>query len=285
MTPIKAQNKAQIDGQVNPLTTQYDTAPKVVMTFAASDPGSGAGLQADALTIAALQAHPVTVVTGLTVQDTVGVYRFEALTPDWIVEQAMTLLKDMPIAAFKTGVLGSVAVVKAVAQIASEHPDIPLIVDPVLASGRGDGFGKQDVMDAMVRYLLPHTHLITPNLPEAFALTGYSTRSEAAQALLQYGCKSVLLTGTHDPDTWQVINELYQANEDVLSWAFDRLPGEYHGSGCTLASACATYMAQGHHLKQAVELALQFTIQALSNAWSIGHGQWVPNRFFKPNTP
>lgn len=250
------------------------------MTFAASDPTAGAGLQADLLTIASMGAHPVTIVTGLTVQDTVGVTRFEPLSADWIVEQACAVLDDMPVAAFKTGVLGSPEIVEAVARLVSRYPHIPVVVDPVLASGRGDSFGKADVLAAIRDSLLPCTTLITPNLPEAFALSKRRTRAAAARALLTLDCKHVLLTGTHDIKTLAVVNELYGPDDTMEQWEFDRLPGQYHGSGCTLASACAAALAQGQSVRDAVETAQHFTWQALAHGWPLGRAQAIPNRLF-----
>jgi hydroxymethylpyrimidine/phosphomethylpyrimidine kinase len=254
--------------------------PPVVMTFAASDPTAGAGLQADALTIAALGAHPTTIVTGLTVQDTAGVTRFEPLSADWIVDQAAAVLADMQVSVFKTGVLGSVEVVEAVAHIAFRYPDIPLVVDPVMASGRGDDLSRGDVLDAMRKHLLPKVTLLTPNLPEAFTLAGKRLRASAAKALLEMGCKHILLTGTHDEHTEQVVNQLFSPEQAVEEFLFDRLAGQYHGSGCTLASACAAAIANGQTVREAVETAQNYTWQTLAHAWNLGRAQAIPDRFF-----
>ena len=276
---LKSVNASAADGN-SPAQNLNDTAPPVVMTFAASDPTAGAGLQADALTIAAMGAHPVTVVTGLTVQDTTGVTRFEALSGAWVMDQACAVLDDMPVAAFKTGVLGSPEVVEVVASLVSKYPGIPLIVDPVLASGRGDSFGKSDVVAAIRELLLPLTTLITPNVPEAFALSKRRTRITAAKALLALGCDHVLLTGTHDTGTQDVVNELYAGEGLNTHWTYERLPGEFHGSGCTLASACAAALAHGHAMTDAVEMAQVFTWQTLAKGWALGRGQAIPNRLF-----
>src|SRR5262245_46547476 len=167
------------------------SAPPFVLTFAASDPTGGAGLQADLLTLAALDCHPLSVVTALTVQDTRGVAALEAVAPELVARQAEALLAEFAVAAFKTGVLGSEANARAVAAIAAKHPGVPLIVDPVLASGRGDPLASEALIAALLTLVMPRATLATPNGVEARRLGG-------ERALLDRGCKYVLVTGTHE---------------------------------------------------------------------------------------
>src|SRR5271170_1699361 len=141
--------------------------PPVVLIFAASDPTSGAGLQADLLTVSSMGCHGVTVVTGLTVQDTIGVEAFVPIDAALVARQAQCLLEDMPVAAIKIGVLGSVATVATVASIAARHPAIPVVLDPVLASGRGDPLSVEDIGGALLEVLLPRVTVLTPNCVEA----------------------------------------------------------------------------------------------------------------------
>ena len=250
----------------------------LVLTFSASDPTAGAGLQADVLTIAALGAHPLTVLTGLTAQNTVGVKRFEACSPDWIDGQLQELLDDgISPGAIKTGVLGSTAAVAAVLKAKALFPSVPLVVDPVRASGRGDSFGGHVLFDCLRNELFPVVDLLTPNWPEAQAFTGAKTLDEAGSILLQMGCKAVLLKGEH-LDTGEVVNRLYVAGKRVVEFPCERLPGQYHGSGCTLASACAVGLGQGLSVVEAVELALEYTWQALSYGFAVGKGQLIPDR-------
>src|SRR5881394_1731810 len=201
--------------------------PPLVLTFAASDPTGGAGLQADLLTLAALGCHPLSVVTGITVQDTRGVESLDAVDAGLVERQAAKLLAELKIAAFKLGVLGSVANVRAVAAIVASHPRVPLVLDPVLASGRGDPLASDAVVDALLELIVPRATLSTPNTLEARRLGG-------ERALLDRGCRYVLLTGTHET-TSDVVNTLYDANGKVREDHWPRLPGSYHGSGCTLA--------------------------------------------------
>lgn len=250
----------------------------LVLTFSASDPTAGAGLQADVLTIAALGAHPLTVLTGLTAQNTVGVKRFEPCAADWIEDQLRALLDDgIAPSAIKTGVLGSAAAVAAVLKAKTIWPAVPLVVDPVRASGRGDAFGGQALFDSFRNELFPVVDLLTPNWPEAQAFTGASNVDEACARLLQMGCKAVLLKGEH-LDSGEVVNRLYVTGKRVVEFPCERLPAQYHGSGCTLASACAVGLGQGLSVNEAVELALEYTWQALNYGFAVGKGQWIPDR-------
>jgi hydroxymethylpyrimidine/phosphomethylpyrimidine kinase len=247
--------------------------PPFVLTFAASDPTGGAGLQADLLTLAALGCHPLSVLTGLTVQDTSGVAHLEAISADLVARQARALLAETPVGAFKAGVLASAENVRAVAAIAAGHADTPLVVDPVLASGRGDALASDAVCTALLEALVPLCTLLTPNKMEAERLGG-------AQRLLRRGARYVLVTGTHD-DTAEVINRLYDASGLVREDRWPRLPGSYHGSGCTLASAVAAALAKGRGMPEAVREAQEYTWQALAAGFRSGAGQLLPNRFYR----
>jgi hydroxymethylpyrimidine/phosphomethylpyrimidine kinase len=247
--------------------------PPIVLTFAASDPTGGAGLQADLLTLAALGCHPLSVLTGLTVQDTSGVEHLEAIAADLVVRQARALLAETRVAAFKAGVLASADNVRAVAAIAAANPGVPLVVDPVLASGRGDPLASDAVRSALLEALVPRTTVLTPNSVEAERLGG-------AQRLLDLGARYVLVTGTHD-DTPEVINRLYDARGLVREDRWQRLPGSYHGSGCTLASAVAAALANGRGVPEAVREAQAYTWQALAAGFRTGAGQLLPNRFYR----
>jgi hydroxymethylpyrimidine/phosphomethylpyrimidine kinase len=246
--------------------------PPLVLTFAASDPTGGAGLQADLLTLAALGCHPLSVVTGLTVQDTSGVEHLEAVDAALVARQAERVLAETRVAAFKVGVVGSAANVRAIAAIAAARAEVPLVLDPVLASGRGDPLAGDAVVQALLEFLVPRASVITPNTLEEARLGG-------AKRLLERGCGYVLVTGTHDA-TAEVVNKLYDRGGLVREDRWQRLPGSYHGSGCTLASAIAALLAKGRPVPDAVREAQEFTWRSLAAAFRTGAGQALPNRFF-----
>ena len=258
--------------------------PPLVLTFAASDPSGGAGVQADILTLASMGCHPLSVVTAITVQDSLGVEGMLPIDSDWVADQARRLLEDMPVDAFKIGVLGSVENIAAIAEILSDYPDVPLIFDPVLASGRGDEFASEDMTHAMRELLLPQTTILTPNSGEVRALAeeddeDAGTLAQCAAKLVDKGCEYVLVTGTHE-NTPDVVNTLYGKTGIVRTDNWPRLPGSYHGSGCTLASAIAAMLANGLALPEAVREAQEFTWQALRKAYRPGMGQFLPDRLF-----
>lgn len=259
--------------------------PPLVLVFAASDPSSGAGVQADMLTLASLGCHPLTAITALTVQDTVGVDSIHATDPDLLERQARTLLEDMPVSAFKIGVLGSTENIVRVAEIVSDYPDIPLIFDPVLASGRGDTLSDDDMVSAMRELLLPQTTILTPNAPEARRLAeedddeGEPSADLCARRLIELGCQYVLITGTHE-NTPQVVNTLFDETGVLRRDRWERLSGSYHGSGCTLASALSACLANGGSIEEAVRDAQEYTWHTLSNGFRAGMGQFIPDRLF-----
>lgn len=244
----------------------------LALTFAASDPTGGAGLQADLLTLAALGCHPLSVVTGLTVQDTSGVEHLEAVDAALVARQAERVLAETRVAAFKVGVVGSAANARAIAAITAARAEVPLVLDPVLASGRGDPLAGDAVVQALLEFLVPRASVVTPNTLEEARLGG-------AKRLLERGCRYVLVTGTHD-STAEVVNRLYDRGGLVREDRWQRLPGSYHGSGCTLASAIAALLAKGRPVPDAVREAQEFTWRSLAAAFRTGAGQALPNRFF-----
>lgn len=258
--------------------------PPIVLAFAATDPSGGAGLQADVLTLASMGCHPLSVVTAVTIQDTMGVEAVMALDAEWIADQARCVLEDMPVAAFKVGMLGSIENIAAIAEVVSDYPEIPLILDPVLASGRGDELVTDEMVSALRELLVPQSTIITPNSIEARRLAQEEGEedidlAECARRLLATGCEYVLITGTHE-NTTQVINTLYGQDGVVRSDSWERLPGSYHGSGCTLASAIAATIANGLSISDAVQDSQEYTWQTLKAAFRPGMGQHIPDRLF-----
>ncbi|MHB1951504.1 MAG: bifunctional hydroxymethylpyrimidine kinase/phosphomethylpyrimidine kinase [Acidiferrobacteraceae bacterium] len=262
-------------------TGKEDPRPPVVLVFAGLDPSGGAGIAADVQTLAALGCHPAPIATALTVQDTTGVRWFEPVATALVVEQARAVLEDLPVAAIKTGMLASSETVAAIAAIMERYHHIPLIVDPVLASGRGDPLSTTPLCAALRDQLLPKAVLMTPNSEEARLLApDADTLDACAQELLSLGVRHVLITGTHE-ETPDVRNRLYANHRLLEEYRWARLPGSYHGSGCTLAAACAAAIAHGADVLAAVAQGQSFTWHALKHGWTLGLGQLLPNRFFR----
>jgi hydroxymethylpyrimidine/phosphomethylpyrimidine kinase len=260
--------------------------PPIVLVFAASDPSGGAGLQADIMTLSSMGCHPLSVITAITIQDTTGVDDVMPIDAEWVADQARCVLEDMPVAAFKIGVLGSVETIAAIAEVVSDYPEIPLVLDPVLASGRGDELASEEMVIALRELLVPQTTIITPNSLEARRLAIDDSNeeddpdlAECASRLIASGCEYVLVTGTHE-NTPQVINTLYGQEGILRSDSWQRLPGSYHGSGCTLASAIAATIANGLAIGDAVKDAQEYTWQTLKSAFRPGMGQHIPDRLF-----
>ena len=261
--------------------------PPAVLTFAATDPTGGAGIQADLMSVSAIGCHALSVITAVTVQDSVGVSAVLPIDAEWVEDQARAVLEDMPVDAFKIGLLGSVENVVAIAGVLADYPEVPVVFDPVLASGRGDALTDDDMLAAMRELLLPLTTVLTPNSLEARRLSATQDEDEespaelgvCARRLLELGSEYVLLTGTHE-NTLQVFNDLYDVSGRIRRDAWTRLPGSYHGSGCTLASALAACLAHGLPVAEAVREAQEFTWRALAAGFRPGMGQYIPDRYF-----
>ncbi|HXV09694.1 MAG TPA: hydroxymethylpyrimidine/phosphomethylpyrimidine kinase [Burkholderiales bacterium] len=257
-----------------------------MLVFAATDPSGGAGLQADIMTLSSMGCHPLSVVTAVTIQDTMGVDDVSPIDAEWVADQARCVLEDMPVAAFKLGLLGSIEQIAAIAEVVSDYPEVPLILDPVLTSGRGDELVNEEMVVALRELLVPQTTILTPNSLEARRLAAEDSEegnepdlAECARRLIASGCEYVLVTGAHE-NTPQVVNTLYGQNGVVRSDAWQRLPGSYHGSGCTLASAIAATIANGLEIAEAVKDAQEYTWQTLKAAFRPGMGQHIPDRMF-----
>jgi hydroxymethylpyrimidine/phosphomethylpyrimidine kinase len=260
--------------------------PPIVLAFAGSDPSGGAGLQADLLALAAAGCHPVSVITALTVQDTAGVAAVQAVDPGWVARQARCVLADMRVSAFKIGMVGSPENAVAIAAVLGEHPAVPVVLDPVLASGRGDPLASLPAVAALVGELVPRATVLTPNSLEARRLAAREGEDPSALALeacaarlVERGARFVLVTGAHEPGP-EVVNVLYGARGVVRVDRWPRLPGEYHGSGCTLASAVAAGLAKGWTVPDAVQEAQAYTWRTLERAYRPGAGQSIPDRLF-----
>lgn len=250
----------------------------VVLCLSGHDPSGGAGLQADIEALLAQGCHAAPAVTALTVQDTVDVADFRVLDCDWVLAQANAVIADLPIAAVKLGMLGSVEMVDTVLEIMQRLPGVPLVCDPVLRAGGGGALGKDEVGYAMRERLFSVSTIATPNLPEARILAELPNGSadECAEKLLPF-IRHLLITGGHGDET-EVHNRLYLRDGSRHDFSCQRLPGSYHGSGCTLASALSGRLALGEELSSAVKSALDYTWRTLRDAEAPGRGQYIPRR-------
>ncbi|MFP4160949.1 MAG: hydroxymethylpyrimidine/phosphomethylpyrimidine kinase [Ectothiorhodospira sp.] len=252
----------------------------IVMTLAGSDPTGGAGIQADIESILSMGGHATPVITAVTVQDTRDVVGLAPMEGELIIQQARTILEDMPVAALKVGLLGSLEAVEALHALLTDYPDLPVVLDPVLAAGGGAALSDEEMVDGILQLLVPRTTVLTPNTLEARALArGPDTLDACAMALLDQGVEYVLITGTHER-TSEVQNTLYGNHRRLDVFTVPRLEGEFHGSGCTLSAAIATLLAQGTPVPVAVHEAVHFTWQSLQAGRRLGMGQKLPNRLF-----
>ncbi len=253
----------------------------VVLTIAGHDPSGGAGVQADIEAIRSMGCHPASVIACLTIQDTRNTYDLRPLDPDWVRRQAEAVLLDLPVAAVKLGALGSADVARGVADVLGERcPHVPLVLDPVLVASGGGRLAGEAVVDVLRERLIPRATLLTPNLQEARRLSGLSSDTEAcARGLEALGAAYVLITGADEP-TETVVNRLYGHGRLLQVETWPRLPGRYHGSGCTLASAAAALLARDLSPCDAAQKAQRYVWDTLDTGYRPGKGQMVPNRLF-----
>ena len=247
-----------------------------VLIIAGSDSGGGAGLQADLKTVTALGGYAATAVTAVTVQNTLGVTGVLPVPADMVMAQARAVLDDIGADALKTGMLGDIAMVETVAAILDSAAGIPAVVDPVMTAKGGAALLATDAMDAVRRLMVPRARLLTPNVPEAEALTGLGIASlddqrRAGEALLALGARAVLMKGGHLDG--ERVTDLLLTPEGETRFESARLETRHtHGTGCTLASACAAGLAQGLTLEAAVARAWAYVQEAIARAPGLGQG-------------
>lgn len=252
-----------------------------VLVFAGADPSGGAGIQADIQAITALGAHPLPVITALTVQDNDHVFSVHPVPALLVQQQAQALLNKIRISAIKIGIVANRenadAIAAIVRQLRQKQPELPVVFDPVWSSGNGDALAVGDAAH-IIAPLVEVATLITPNLLEAVALCGGDRRSDSqAESLLQRGCQHVLIKGGHAAADSNVVNRWFSQTAS-RAWKWPRLPGEFHGSGCTLASAVAALLANGKTMEQAIDLAQSYSQRALELSYAIAAGQRIPDR-------
>jgi hydroxymethylpyrimidine/phosphomethylpyrimidine kinase len=251
----------------------------VLLAIGGHDPSGGAGVQADAEAARAAGLHACSVVTCLTTQDTCGIRRLWPQPAEQIGEQCRLVTTDSTVGAIKVGLLGDSRTVRLITELAAGLPDVPLVLDPVLASGAGEQVTDAALLNQLRKNLLGRCTLATPNLPEARTLSGATDPDACGQKLLETGCAWVLITGTHS-DEPSVVNRLYGQGGVRLEWSWERLPHAYHGSGCTLASAIAARLVKGASMETAVAEAQEYTWETLRRAAKTGRCQLIPNRLY-----
>lgn len=245
--------------------------PARILTIAGSDSSGGAGIQADLKTILALGGYGMSAITAITAQNTLGVTGVQGIEPEMVARQIEAVLEDPGVDAIKTGMLLNREIIEAIADVLDKHSGIPLVLDPVMVATSGARLIDEDAQELVITRLFRHATVITPNLPEADALTGLRiTDQQSLQAagsiLRDLGARAVLIKGGHG------------SGEEVVDWLFDgsawqRFAGPRirttggHGTGCTLASAIATRLGQGLDLREAVESARAYVNGALEHAW------------------
>jgi hydroxymethylpyrimidine/phosphomethylpyrimidine kinase len=246
-----------------------------VLIIAGSDSGGGAGVQADIRTVTALGGHAASAITAVTVQDTLGVHAIHPIPPAIIAAQIGVVLADIGADAIKTGMLGDADAIEAVLAALADYPDIPLVVDPVMVAKGGTSLLNPGALEVL-RQLMARAVLVTPNAPEATALTGLAIASTddlraAGERLLTSGVRAVLMKGGHVPGDSVIDLLITPDGETVLEGP--RIDTRHtHGTGCTLASACAVGLAQGLRLPDAVARAWAYTGEAIRRAPGFGAG-------------
>jgi hydroxymethylpyrimidine/phosphomethylpyrimidine kinase len=253
----------------------------VVLIIAGNDPSGGAGICADTQAVTALGTHPAPVISSLTVQDTVNAYAVEAMDAGFVTAQARAVLEDLPVAAIKLGLLGTADIGRGVSRLLGHYPDIPVVTDPVLVAAGGAQLAEEALIETYLDGILPRTTVLTPNALEIRKLAPDADDTDArVNILLARGARYVLAKGG-DEDTPDVRNALYSPQGVVARFDSERLAGQFHGSGCTLASAIAAGLAKGLSVEHAVDTAQTFTFDALRRAWKPGRkdgAQFIPDR-------
>ena len=250
--------------------------PPVALSIAGSDSGAGAGIQADLKTFAAFGVYGVTVITAITAQNTVGVRAVQDVNAEVVAAQLDAVAEDFAIAALKTGMLSSAAIIEAVAAGIERHRLRPLVIDPVMIAKSGDRLLAQEAVDAMRRRLLPLAEVVTPNIPEAEVLAGRPIRTRedrlaAARIIMELGAHAVVIKGGHSED--DPIVDLLVDRQGVHEYRAPRIvTTSTHGTGCTFSAAMTAGLAAGRDLPDAVAAARDYLSHALATAPGLGHG-------------
>lgn len=260
---------------------------KKVLTIAGSDSGGGAGIQADIKTISACGCFPMTAITAITAQNTLGVSGIHIIPAECVEQQIRAVMDDMGADAVKLGMLPSAETIERIAALLAEYEVEKIVADPVMIATSGDRLTDHDAVEAMKKFIFPACTLLTPNIPEAEYLTGIKITSEddcreAALKLHESGIGSILIKSGHLET--EVITDYLFHNGELIQYSHDRIDtGNTHGTGCTLSSAIASYLALGLELPLAVRAAEDFTYKAINNGkkYMLGKGHGPVHHFFR----
>jgi len=261
----------------------------VVLSIAGSDSGGGAGIQADLKTISALGCFGTTAITALTVQNTLGVSGIHPIPVDFVKAQIKAVMDDLKPSAIKIGMVHSAELAIGIAETLSDHPNVPVIFDPVMVATSGVRLIANNTVETLKQHLFPITELVTPNLDEAAILAGMEIKTigdmkEAAVQIIRYGCKAVLIKGgdLKGPDLLDVYLDK-DGNERIFrSTAIDTV--NTHGTGCSLSSAIASFIALGNDLNMSISNSKKYIQQAIEQGKNVktGDGHGPLNHFFDP---
>jgi hydroxymethylpyrimidine/phosphomethylpyrimidine kinase len=260
------------------------------MTFGIADPVGAIGIQADLAAFAAMGCHGLSVITALAVGDTTGVEDLQFVEPEWIADQARVLLEDMPVAAFKVGYLGNIESVAVIAEIMSDYPEVPLVLDP-FSTALSEQESDEELLLAIRQLLVPQSTLLLISAVELLRLAETWREPSNAQTLevdamhaIQLGCEFVFVTGTPG-EAGKVTNTLFSGEGMVRTDQWPRQSGSFIGAGNTLSATIAAMLANGLEAPEAVFEAEEFTVASLAHAQRLGMGKLVPDRFFWAREP
>ena len=264
---------------------QNQTLP-LILTFGVSDPVGALGVQADLAAFAAHGCHGLSAVAGIMVSDSAKVENLHEIDSDWMADQARVLLEDMPVAAFKVGAVATVLQLAAIAEIVSDYPDAPLILDPFLSALPDSGLADEEMLSAIRSILAPQTTVLMLSqselgrMAETWRDGGDGSLLEDVAELTNAGCQYVLVTGTRD-ESGCCSNTLFDADGEVARVDWKHLPGPFLGAGNTYSAAFTALMACGMEAPQALFAAQEYTTGALEHAQRFGMGKFIPNKFYR----
>ncbi|RFB69427.1 MULTISPECIES: hydroxymethylpyrimidine/phosphomethylpyrimidine kinase [unclassified Herbaspirillum] len=265
---------------------QNQTSP-LILTFGAADPVGATGIQADLATFAAMGCHGLSIITSILVGDTARIEDIQVIDVDWMADQARVILEDMPVAAFKVGAVGSIENISAIAEIVSDYPDIPLILDPFITAMPSQEGDDDDNLIAIRELLIPQTTLMLASAVELNRLAETWREPVPSDALqldamriVEMGCEYLFVTGMPGGDSHEVVNALFDESGVIRRDSWQRLPGSFTGAGSTLSAAICAMLANGLEIPEAVSEAQEFTLAALAHAQRLGMGKLIPDRYF-----